>query len=158
MKLMVNGEIRDLSDDYLDDTLLWALRDGLGLAGTKYGCGIGVCGACTVRVDGALARACTIPAADVAGKRIETVEGLVDEAGNLHPVQQAFVEHQVPQCAWCMNGQIMTAVQLLEDNPAPREDEIVTAMNNNYCRCGCYARIKVAVSAAATSMEGPADE
>jgi len=149
MKLSVNGKNYPLSDDYADGTLLWALRDGLGLAGTKYGCGVGICGSCAVEIDGEVARSCVVKVSSLAGKRIRTVEGLLQPDGSLHPVQQAFVEHQVPQCGWCMNGQIMTAKLFLEKNPAPGEQAIVDAMNGNYCRCGAYGRIRKAVARAA---------
>jgi isoquinoline 1-oxidoreductase alpha subunit len=149
MRLNVNGQDRELDDDYADGTLLWALRDGLGLSGTKYGCGIGICGSCAVDVDGEVARSCVVKVAAVAGKRVQTVEGLLRADGSLHPVQQAFVEQQVPQCGWCMNGQIMTAKLFLEQNPSPGEQQIVDAMNDNYCRCGAYGRIRAAVAHAA---------
>ncbi len=149
MKLHVNGKHYELDDDYRDGTLLWALRDGLGLSGTKYGCGIGVCGSCAVDVDGEAVRSCAVSVSSLAGKPIRTVEGLVQADGSLHPVQQAFVEHQVPQCGWCMNGQIMTAALYLEKNPNPAGQDIIAAMNGNYCRCGAYGRIREAVARAA---------
>lgn len=149
MQLDVNGKTLDLSDDYLDGPLLWALRDGLGLTGTKFGCGVGICGACTVHVGGSATRACLIPASGVTTAKITTVEGLASTDGTLHPVQQAFIEEQVPQCAWCMSGQMMTAAAFLEANPNPSDQDILEAMRNNYCRCGCYVRIKTAVARAA---------
>lgn len=149
MRLNVNGQDRELDDDYADGSLLWALRDGLGLSGTKYGCGIGICGSCAVDIDGEVARSCVVKVAAVAGKAIRTVEGLLRADGSLHPVQQAFVEQQVPQCGWCMNGQIITAKLFLEQNPSPGEQQIVDAMNDNYCRCGAYGRIRAAVARAA---------
>jgi isoquinoline 1-oxidoreductase alpha subunit len=148
MKLRVNGELHELGDDYRQAPLLWALRDGLGLAGTKYGCGIGVCGSCTVHLDGAPARSCLITAEAAAGRDVRTVEGLAQN-GRLHPVQRAFIEEQVPQCAWCMNGQMMTAAALIASNTTPSREEIVAGMRSNYCRCGCYARIRTAVARAA---------
>lgn len=137
--------------------LLWVLRDELGLTGTKFGCGIGICGSCTVQIDGNAMRSCVTPVAAAEGKEIRTVEGLatVDADGNetLHPIQEAFIEAQVPQCAWCMNGQMMTALAFLEKTESPSEEDIVSAMGNNYCRCGCYARIKVAVANAAETVQ-----
>ena len=125
--------------------LVYVLRDELGMTGTKIGCAAGICGSCTVMIDGVATRSW-----------ITTIEGLVAENANgtltLHPVQQAFVDAQVPQCGWCMSGQIMTAVAFLQQNPAPTEDDVVEAMANNYCRCGCYYRIKQAVVAAADAM------
>jgi isoquinoline 1-oxidoreductase subunit alpha len=154
MQLRINGRTYDVSDDYAQEPLLWALRDGLGLTGTKYGCGAGICGACTVRLDGVATRACLVPTSAAASVEITTIEGLASEDGTLHPVQQAFVEQQVPQCAWCMSGQVMAAAALLDANPEPSEQEIVAAMRNNYCRCGCYARIKSAVALAAERKRG----
>ncbi len=158
MKMNVNGKTYELNDDYLDGSLLWALRDGAGLHGTKYGCGMGICGACAVRINGQISRACLVPVKDVLGKSVQTVEGLIDNnSGELHPVQQAFIKHQVPQCAWCMNGQIMTAVAFLEKNPDPEGSEIVNAMNANYCRCGCYDRIRTAVADVSASDKEQSD-
>ncbi len=135
--------------------LLWVLRDELGMTGTRYGCGAGICGACTVHVDGVATRSCMTPIAVAEGSEITTIEGLATTAADgsvlLHPVQQAFVEHQTPQCGWCMSGQIMTAAAFLNATPSPSEDEIVEAMSNNYCRCGTYVRIKQAVAAAAVA-------
>lgn len=149
MQLNVNGRIHELSDDYAEGPLLWALRDGLGLTGTKYGCGVGVCGACTVRLDGVPTRACLVPARAAASVQIATVEGLAGDDGAAHPLQQAFIEQQVPQCAWCMSGQLMSAAALIDEHPEPSESDIVAALRNNYCRCGCYGRIKSAVARAA---------
>jgi isoquinoline 1-oxidoreductase alpha subunit len=148
MKLHINGEERTVTDDP-NTLLLWVLRDDLTMTGTKYGCGVGICGSCTVHVDGVATRACITPLANVIGKEIRTIEGLAAEDGTLHPVQAAFIEVQVPQCGWCMSGQIMTAVSLLNENPSPSEEEIIEAMGNNYCRCGCYTRIFTAVAQAA---------
>ena len=138
-----------------DEPLLWVLRDELGLTGTKFGCGIGICGSCTVHVDGVATRSCITPISSVVDKAITTIEGLstTDENGEevLHPVQQAFIDEQVPQCSWCMSGQMMTASAFLQQNPSPSEEEIVDAMSNNYCRCGCYVRIKAAVARVAQS-------
>lgn len=124
--------------------LLWVLRDELGLMGTRYGCGIGQCGACTVHVDGEAVRSCITPLAAVAGKDIRTIEGLA-EGEPLHPVLQAFLDLQVPQCAWCMTGQVMTAAALLEAQPQAGEEEILDTMDRCLCRCGTYGRIRRAV-------------
>jgi isoquinoline 1-oxidoreductase subunit alpha len=152
MELMINGQAYTVASDAAEP-LLWVLRDELGLTGTKYGCGLGICGSCTVHVEGEAARACVTPVSTVEGKALTTIEGLAtvepDGGEVLHPVQEAFIEEQVPQCAWCMSGQMMTAAAFLDANPQPTEDEIIDAMNNNYCRCGCYTRIKVAVARAA---------
>jgi len=145
MKLRINNQERTVTDDP-SALLLWVLRDDLEMTGTKFGCGVGICGACTVHVDGVATRTCVTPLASVEGKDIRTIEGLASEDGDLHPVQQAFIDAQVPQCGWCMSGQIMTAVFFLEENPSPSEDEIIEAMGNNYCRCGCYTRIYSAVA------------
>ena len=152
MKLMINEqEYEVLPPD--GEMLLWVIRDTLGLTGTKFGCGIGICGACTVHLDGQPTRACITPVATVAGREVTTIEGLatVDDEGHewLHPVQQAFIDEQVPQCGWCMSGQMMTAAALLARNPEPTQDEIVAAMGANYCRCGTYLRIKAGVTRAA---------
>ncbi len=156
MNLSINGESYTV-DAAPTDMLLWALRDELEMTGTKYGCGAGICGACTVHVDGMAMRSCITPLAAVAGKEIRTIEGLAD-GDALHPVQQAFVDAQVPQCGWCMSGQIMTAVAFLESTPSPTEEEVVTAMGNNYCRCGCYVRILSAVQAAAVKITATAHQ
>ncbi len=154
MKLHINGTDYDISEDP-PRPLLWVLRDELGLTGTKFGCGVGICGACTVHIDGKAVRSCVTPLTQVEGE-VRTIEGLSTVAANgtieLHPVQQAFLEDQVPQCSWCMSGQMMTAAAFLAQNPAPNEDEIVEAMGNNYCRCGCYHRIKGAVAKAAVQL------
>ena len=151
MQLTINGETYEVADAP-DAPLLWALRDELGLTGTKFGCGVGICGACTVHIDGVATRACITPLAAAAGREIRTIEGLATAADGvitLHPVQQAFIDEQVPQCGWCMSGQIMTAAAFLAQNPTPSEEDIVNAMGNNYCRCGCYVRILQAVKQAA---------
>ena len=139
--------------DVEDDTpLLWVLRDTLGLTGTKFGCGVAACGACTVHVDGVARRTCVLPVAEVADRSITTIEGLAS-GERLHPVQQAWIDHQVPQCGYCQSGQIMAAAAFLRDNPAPTDGEIDEAINN-VCRCGTYARIRKAIhDAARTSQE-----
>ena len=155
MQLNINGSPVEVSGGP-GELLLWVLRDELGMIGTRFGCGAGICGACTVHVDGVATRSCITPLAMVQDKQIRTIEGMATAAEDgtlvLHPLQQAFIDVQVPQCAWCMSGQIMTAAAFLAQNPSPSEDEIVAAMGNNYCRCGCYARIKRAVAQAADQM------
>jgi isoquinoline 1-oxidoreductase alpha subunit len=144
--LNINGEKKQV--DVTDDTpLLWVLRDHLDLPGTKFGCGIAQCGACTVHVDGSAIRACSYPVAAVGDSEITTIEGL-SENGD-HPVQQAWLEHDVPQCGYCQAGQIMSAAALLNSNPDPSDEEINSAMNGNICRCGTYLRIKRAIKTAA---------
>jgi len=129
--------------------VLWVLRDHLDLIGTKYGCGMAQCGACTIILEGTAVRSCVLPVSSVENKAITTIEGL-SEKGD-HPVQKAWLEHDVPQCGYCQAGQMMTAVALLEKNPNPSEEEIETAMNGNICRCGTYLRIRAAVKTAAKS-------
>jgi isoquinoline 1-oxidoreductase alpha subunit len=150
MELVVNGRTYDVADEP-DRPLLWVLRDELGLTGTKFGCGVGICGSCEVHVDGSAARSCITPLSAVKGRVVRTIEGLAHD-GTLHPVQRAFLEEQVHQCGWCMSGQMMRAAAFLETNPDPTEDEIVSAMNGNLCRCGTYGRIKRAVRRAAAEM------
>jgi isoquinoline 1-oxidoreductase alpha subunit len=151
MKLTINGQEKEVGDNPAMP-LLWALRDELGLTGTKYGCGVGLCGSCTVHIDGEAARSCVTLLSAVEGKEIRTIEGLAPAEGALHPVQQAFIDEQTPQCGWCMSGQIMTAAAFLAANPAPSREEIVEAMGENYCRCGTYTRIYKAVEKAAEEM------
>jgi isoquinoline 1-oxidoreductase alpha subunit len=155
MQLTINNEVREVGDDP-GALLLWVLRDEIGMTGTKVGCAAGLCGACTVHVDGVATRSCITPLAAVEGKEIRTIEGLatMDDDGTrtLHPVQQAFIDEQVPQCGWCMSGQIMTAAAFLESTPAPTEEEVLEAMGENICRCGCYVRILRAVKSAAVAM------
>ncbi len=130
--------------------LLWVLRDHLNLPGTKYGCGVGQCGACTVHFNGNAVRSCQIPISSVADNKITTIEGL-SENGD-HPVQRAWLEHDVPQCGYCQAGQIMSAAALLKNNPSPSEEEIENGMNGNICRCGTYTRIKAAIKSASDSQ------
>lgn len=148
MRLQVNGKERVIGDDVTPDTpLLWVLRDALGLVGTKYGCGIGSCGACTVHVDGKAVRSCTLPVSQVADKKITTIEGLAD-GDKLHPLQAAWIENDVPQCGYCQAGQIMNAAAMLKDKPKPSDADIRGAMTGNICRCGCYVRIRSAIAEA----------
>jgi isoquinoline 1-oxidoreductase alpha subunit len=130
--------------------LLWAIRDLAGLTGTKYGCGIAQCGACTVHLDGAPVRSCSLPVAAVANKNITTIEGLSSD--NSHPVQQAWIAEQVPQCGYCQSGQIMAATALLKRNPNPTDQDIDTAMQGHICRCGTYPRIRKAIKTASRIM------
>ncbi|RTE52050.1 (2Fe-2S)-binding protein [Arenibacter aquaticus] len=145
----VNGVSKSV--DVAEDTpLLWVLRDHLDLVGTKYGCGIAQCGACTVHIGGAAVRSCSLPIASVGDKAITTIEGLSEDGS--HPVQQAWKEVDVPQCGYCQAGQIMTASALLDKNPSPSSDEIKTAMHGNICRCAAYTRIHKAVEVAASKL------
>lgn len=144
IRFQLNGSAVVLDTDPATP-LLWALRDQLGLTGTKFGCGIGVCGACTVHLDGRASRSCTLPLAAVADRAVTTIEGL----GGSHPLQLAWVEHNVPQCGYCQSGQIMSAAALLASNPAPDRAEIRTAMAGNLCRCGTYNKIQRAIRSVA---------
>ena len=148
MQLMINGQTYQIGDEP-DRLLLWVLRDEIGLTGTKFGCGMGICGSCTVHLDGVPTRACITMLSSAKGKEVRTIEGLSVTGDNgeaiLHPVQQAFLDEQVPQCSWCMSGQMMTAAALLEQNPQPSAEEIRQAMDGVYCRCGTYHRIRKAV-------------
>ncbi|HUG04290.1 MAG TPA: (2Fe-2S)-binding protein [Steroidobacteraceae bacterium] len=146
MKLNVNG--REIETDATPDTpLLWVLRDHLGMTGTKFGCGMALCGACTVHLDGAPVRACITPASAAASRRVTTIEGLSQDRS--HPVQRAWMEIDVPQCGYCQSGQIMSAAALLAANPAPSDADIDAAMSGNICRCGTYPRIRKAIHRAA---------
>jgi isoquinoline 1-oxidoreductase alpha subunit len=142
----VNGRPREVNVEP-EMPLLWVLRDELDIKGPKYGCGIGQCGACTVQVDGDAVRSCALPVSQVAGKRVLTIEGL-SQGGRLHRVQQAWIEHQVPQCGYCQGGQMLAAVALLAKHPRPSDKQIDEAMAN-LCRCGTYARVRSAIQAAA---------
>lgn len=146
-QLKINGTKQQVDVD-ADTPLLWVLRDHLNLTGTKYGCGIAQCGACTVHVEGTAMRSCTLPVSGAEGKSITTIEGL--SAKGDHPVQKAWLEHDVPQCGYCQAGQIMTAAALLKQNANPTDEEINQAMHGNICRCGTYTRIHAAVKAAAS--------
>ncbi|HAL41922.1 MAG TPA: (2Fe-2S)-binding protein [Gammaproteobacteria bacterium] len=149
IKFKVNG--RPVALDVPDDTpLLWAVRDELDMKGTKFGCGIGLCGACTVHVDGVAQRSCITPIASIAGSDITTIEGLAEN--NDHPLQQAWVATQTPQCGYCQSGQIMQAASLLAYNASPSDGDIESAMNGNLCRCMAYPRIKKAIKMAANQL------
>jgi isoquinoline 1-oxidoreductase subunit alpha len=146
VSVTINGQERTFDGDP-SMPLMWYLRDELGLTGTKFGCGVALCGACTVHLNGEAIRSCSIPMSDVAGKKVVTIEGL-DPKGE-HPVQVAWRNLSVPQCGYCQAGQIMQAAALLAKTPAPTDEQIDTAMYGNICRCGCYQRIHAAVRAAA---------
>ncbi|MFY0654612.1 MAG: (2Fe-2S)-binding protein [Cyclobacteriaceae bacterium] len=143
VNFILNGE--DVTVEAPEDaTLLWTLREGLGLMGTKYGCGISVCGTCTVHLDGTPVRSCSTPISAVAGREVTTIEGLSEN--NDHPLQRAFQEEQVPQCGYCQSGQIMQAASLLKANPSPSREQIIDHMDGNLCRCGTYTRILKAIT------------
>ncbi|MEM9523575.1 MAG: (2Fe-2S)-binding protein [Pseudomonadota bacterium] len=146
--LSVNGTLRDVETDP-SKPLLWVLREDLALTGTKFGCGMAQCGACTVMVDGVAIRSCVTPVEIVEGQEIVTIEGLAPGDGGLHPLQKAWIEHQVPQCGYCQSGQLMSAAALLNDTPNPSDAEINDAMEGNICRCGMYGRIRDAIKTAA---------
>ena len=133
--------------------LLWAIREQCGLTGTKFGCGIAQCGACTVHLDGQPIRSCITPATSAEGKSITTIEGIAPDKNTLHIVQQAWIEEQTPQCGYCQSGQIMSAVALLNENPSPSDAEIDAAMSGNICRCGMYGRIRSAIKRASASLQ-----
>jgi isoquinoline 1-oxidoreductase alpha subunit len=150
-ELTVNG-IKHQVDVVPEMPLLWVLRDELGITSAKYGCGIAQCGACTVQVDGTAVRSCQARMTDVAGKTVTTIEAVGE--GKLHPVQEAWIEHQVPQCGYCQIGQMMQAISLLTLIPNPSDDEINQVMSGNLCRCGTYERIRAAIHTAAQKMGG----
>ena len=152
MNLKINGQPVELEADP-DMPLLWALRDVAGLTGTKFGCGIAQCGACTVLVDGEPVRSCVMPVGGVTGE-ITTIEGLAADDGTLSAVQQAWVEGQVAQCGYCQSGQVLAASALLKANPAPSDADIDAAMSGNLCRCGTYPRIRAAIHIAAKKLAG----
>ncbi|MBK5192324.1 MAG: (2Fe-2S)-binding protein [Flavobacteriaceae bacterium] len=145
----INGEKHRLELDP-NTPLLWVLRDHLNLPGTKYGCGVAQCGACTVHLNGDAIRSCQLPISSVADNEITTIEGLSKDGD--HPVQKAWLEHDVPQCGYCQAGQIMSAAALLKNNPSPSDEEIENGMNGNICRCGTYTRIKAAIKSASDSQ------
>lgn len=148
IKFKVNGEDKALDIDPATP-ILWAVREQLGLTGTKFGCGAALCGACTVHLNGETIRSCSTPIDAASGAEITTIEGIAAPNGTLHKVQAAWLEHQVPQCGYCQSGQIMSAVALLNENPDPSDADIDAAMSGNVCRCGMYTRIKAAIKTAA---------
>ncbi len=141
----LNGETQNL-DVALDTPLLWVLRDNLKLTGTKFGCGVGLCGACTVHLDGQAVRSCSLPISAIEGRRVATIESL----GGDHPLQRAWIEHNVPQCGYCQSGQIMSAAALLATNNTPNDEEVRNSMSGNICRCGTYNKIRKAIQSAAS--------
>ena len=148
VQLRINGQAKTVDIDP-ETPLLWAIREQLGLTGTKFGCGASLCGACTVHVDGQAIRSCVTAVGDVDGSDVITIEGIAASDGTLHAVQAAWIKHQVPQCGYCQSGQIMSAVALLSENPDPSDAEIESFMAGNICRCGMYSRIKAAIKTAA---------
>jgi isoquinoline 1-oxidoreductase alpha subunit len=148
MQLKINDKGYEIPQLWQEAPLLTVLRDLLGLTGTKFGCGKGICGACTIHLDGQATRSCVLPVSAALGKSITTIEGLAT-AGQLHPVQQAWKEESVPQCGYCQSGQIMTAAALLSTTPAPSNAQVIEAMSDNLCRCGTYGRIRAGVMRAA---------
>lgn len=157
-RLNVNGQERLLEDVDASTPLLWVLRDNFGLVGTKFGCGGGYCGACTVHLNGKPIRSCATPFSSVDGQSITTIEGLAAIDGALHPLQEAWVAHDVPQCGYCQAGQLMSAAALLARIPSPSDTDIDTAMSGNLCRCGTYSRIRAAIHDAAEAMQAGGGE
>lgn len=152
MKLTINEKEYEV-DASNGMPLLWVIREQCGLTGTKFGCGIAQCGACTVHLDGQPIRSCITPATSAEGRKITTIEGIAPDKKTLHAVQQAWIEEQTPQCGYCQSGQIMSAVALLNENPSPSDDEIEQAMSGNICRCGMYSRIKSAIKRASANLQ-----
>jgi aerobic-type carbon monoxide dehydrogenase small subunit (CoxS/CutS family) len=152
MRLTINGKQHVLSDVDESTPLLWVLRDHLGLVGAKYGCGIAQCGACTVHLNGAPVRACSVPVSAVVDQHVTTIEGLAGANGELHALQKAWIEYDVAQCGYCQAGQIMSAAALLKSKPRPSDADIDTALAGNLCRCGTYTRIRKAIHAAAAQV------
>ena len=153
MRLKVNGDMRDVAEDWQDENLLVVLREHLGLVGSRFSCGIGQCGACVVHVDGEPVSSCLVPVSDIENKEVLTVESLADADGTLHPLQQAWLDENVPQCGYCQSGQLMQALSLLKHNPNPNDADIDTAMSGHLCRCGTYERIRKAIKRAALTMQ-----
>jgi aerobic-type carbon monoxide dehydrogenase small subunit (CoxS/CutS family) len=154
LRLTVNGKSHELDDLDESTPLLWVLRDELGLVGTKFGCGVAQCGACTVQVNGSPVRSCSVTAASVDGKNVTTVEGLAQPDGTLHALQQAWIDEDVAQCGYCQSGQLVSAAALLTRNPDPSDQDIDWAMAGNICRCGTYKRIRKAIHMAAAQLRG----
>jgi len=148
----VNGIEREVETAWRKETLLTVLREHFGLTGSRFSCGIGQCGACLVHIDGIPVTSCLMPASEAVDKNILTIEGLATREGTLHPLQQAWIDENVPQCGYCQSGQIMQALALLENNPAPNDNDINLAMNANLCRCGTYDRIRKSIKRAASIM------
>jgi len=147
-RLTINGQTHDVAVEP-DTPLLWVIRENVGLTGTKYGCGIAQCGACTVHIDGEAMRSCSLPVSAAEGKQITTIEGLA-QGGNLHKVQKAWIEHDVPQCGYCQSGMIMAVTALLREKPKPTDDDINTTITN-ICRCGTFQQVRAAIHAAANA-------
>jgi len=154
--LKINGSTYELDVDPTTP-LLWVIREQAGLTGTKFGCGIAECGACTVHLNGAPIRSCVTPVQAAAGQEVTTIEGVGSVQDGLHPVQQAWIDEQVPQCGYCQSGQVMSAVALLDSNPSPDDEDINLAMRGNVCRCGAYPRIRRGIKRAAQAMNTVAD-
>jgi len=155
--LKINGETHSVDVDPATP-LLWVIRDYVGLTGTKFGCGIAQCGACTVHLNGAPVRSCVIPAQVAVDQEVTTIEGIGEHGGELHPVQQAWIDEQVPQCGYCQSGQIMSATALLENNPSPTDADIDQAMAGIVCRCGTYPRIRKGIKRAALAINALREE
>ena len=153
MKLKVNGDMRDVAEDWQDENLLVVLREHFGLVGSRFSCGIGQCGACVVHVDGEPVSSCLVPVSEIEDKEVLTVESLAAADGTLHPLQQAWLDENVPQCGYCQSGQLMQALSLLQHTPNPNDDDIDTAMSGHLCRCGTYERIRKAIKRAALTMQ-----
>jgi isoquinoline 1-oxidoreductase alpha subunit len=151
LTLNVNGEIHEVDVDPTTP-ILWVIREAVGLTGTKFGCGIAQCGACTVHLNGAPIRSCVTPVSAAIGQTLTTIEGVGTADTQLHPVQQAWIDEQVPQCGYCQSGQIMSAVALLSTNPSPSDDDIDRAMSGNICRCGTYPRMRRGIKRAALAI------
>lgn len=153
--LNINGENHDVDVDPATP-LLWVIREQIGLTGTKFGCGIAQCGACTIHLDGSPIRSCVTPVSAAVGMEIRTIEGISSAEAGLHPVQQAWIDEQVPQCGYCQSGQVMSAVALLESNPTPSDSDIDAAMSGNICRCGTYSRIRKGIKRASKVINAAA--
>ena len=154
MQIQVNHSVREVPPDWQDESLLVVLREALGLTGTRFGCGAGQCGACTVLIDGQPRRACLTPVVAVGASRVETIEGLAAPDGDLHPVQQAWLDQATPQCGYCQSGQIMATMALLRQRPSPNAADIDAALSGNLCRCGTQQRIRASVQRAAQTLRG----